>query len=187
MRPDVMIDLETLDTRPSAVVLSIGACLVNWRLGEPTHDFYRVVDLASAREAGLTESPSTKAWWDRQSAEAKRVFTDPCVSLEQALLDFDSYLEQFDKKEVRLWGNGSDFDNVILANAYDAIGFDAPWRFYNNRCYRTAKNLFQDQIKEPFREGTHHNALDDAKHQARGLLSLKQHICQGYTGLKSAH
>ena len=33
-----------------------------------------------------------------------------------------------------LWGNGSDFDNAILANAYRAIGQQQPWKFWNNRC-----------------------------------------------------
>lgn len=171
---DIMVDLETLDTRPTAVILSIGACLVNWRTGEPTHPFYAVVDLASSREAGLTESQATMDWWSRQSAEARSVFTDPsAVSLQQALTGFAVYLQEFDQKKVRIWGNGSDFDNVIMANAYDALGFDAPWRFYNNRCFRTVKNVFADRIQEPDRAGVYHNALDDALHQARILLQLK--------------
>jgi len=173
MSTDVMVDLETLDTRPSAVILSIGACLVNWRTGEPSNPFYAVVDLASSREAGLTESPDTLAWWNRQSPEARRVFTDPSVSLDEALSLFAHYLRGFNSKDVKIWGNGSDFDNVILANAYDALSYDAPWRFYNNRCFRTVKNVMSFQLKEPPRAGTYHNALDDALHQARVLLQLR--------------
>jgi len=180
MSTDVMVDLETLDTRPSAVILSIGACLVNWRTGEPSNPFYAVVDLASSREAGLTESPDTLAWWNRQSPEARRVFTDPSVSLDEALSLFAHYLRGFNSKDVKIWGNGSDFDNVILANAYDALSYDAPWRFYNNRCFRTVKNVMSDRIQEIDRAGTYHNALDDAMHQARILLQLKDHFHKGF-------
>lgn len=173
---DIMVDLETLDTRPSSIILSIGACVVNWGRGEPTDPFYRVISVESCKEVGLTESASTKAWWDRQSPEARTVFTDPNVPLLQAMTDFAKYLKFFGIKDVKLWGNGSDFDNTIIAHAYNALGLDAPWRFYNNRCFRTIKNAMSDHIKEPKREGTYHNALDDAMHQARSLLQLKGKI-----------
>lgn len=171
---DIMIDLETLDTTPTSVILSIGACRIEWEKEEIVDPFYRVVDVQSCLAAGLTESWSTKEWWSRQSEEARRVFTDPSVSLLQALADFATYLKIFGARDVRVWGNGSDFDNVILTNAYNALDLDAPWRFYNNRCFRTMKASFKDHIIEPVREGTYHNALDDAKHQAGILLQLKE-------------
>lgn len=172
MNHDVMVDLETLDTKPTAIILSIGACLVNWDKGEPTNDFYRTIEVQSCKDVGLTESVDTRRWWDKQSAEARKVFTDPTVQLEVALIDFAKYLSSFNKSKVRLWGNGSDFDNTIIANAYDALGLDAPWKFYNNRCFRTVRKVMGGQFEEPTRAGTYHNALDDAKHQARILLAM---------------
>ncbi len=173
---DIMVDLETLDTRPSAIILSIGACRVNWDKGEITDRFYRVVDVQSCKDAGLTESAETRAWWNKQSPEARRVFTDPSVPLIQALSDFATYLKFFNSSKVEVWGNGSDFDNVILINAYDALGLDAPWRFYNNRCFRTVRKTLAHCIQEPKRQGTYHNALDDAIFQAEILLQLKDVI-----------
>ncbi len=173
---DVMVDLETLDTKPSAVILSIGACVVDLDAGKISDHFYRVISVESCLEAGLTESASTKAWWDKQSPEARKVFTDPSISLTQALVEFGKYLKFFGSGTVKLWGNGSDFDNTILIHAYDKIGLDAPWRFYNNRCFRTIKNAMSDHIQVPAREGTYHNALDDAIYQAKILLQLKGKI-----------
>lgn len=172
MNHDVMVDLETLDTKPTAIILSIGACLVNWDKGEPTDPFYVIIDPASCAEAGLTTSSSTQAWWDKQSAEARKVFTDPNVHLITALAQFSTYLNRFNRSKVRLWGNGSDFDNTIIANAYGALGLDAPWKFYNNRCFRTVRKVMGGQFEEPTRAGTYHNALDDAKHQTRVLLAM---------------
>lgn len=176
---DIMVDLETYDTRPTAALLSIGACRVDWENGEISDHFYRVVNLQTCLDAGLTESASTKAWWDKQSEEARRVFTDPSVTLLQALSDFATYLKFFDASKVKVWGNGSDFDNTILINAYNKLGLDAPWRFYNNRCFRTVRKEFAHLIQEPKREGTYHNALDDAIFQAKILLQLKEVLGRG--------
>lgn len=176
MSNHIMVDLETLDTKPTAIILSIGACRVNFNTGEPTDPFYRVVEVESCKAVGLTESESTRKWWDGQSEEARKVFTDPSVPLLTALSDFSTYLRQFGVDQLKLWGCGSDFDNAILTNAYGAFGSQAPWRFYNNRCYRTVKNVLGHYIVEPDRGGTYHNALDDAMHQARILLQLKDYI-----------
>lgn len=177
MSKDIMVDLETLDTAPTAVVLSIGACRVDWDNECITDEFYRVISVESCAEAGLTTSSDTKSWWDRQSPEARKVFTDPNVPLQQALIEFAAYLEPFDRKKVRIWGNGSDFDNVILSNAYQTLNFETPWRFYNNRCFRTVNKTFGPfqyaMDTESHRGGVYHNALDDAIYQAKRLLKLK--------------
>ena len=69
-----------------------------------------------------------------------------------------------------MWGNGAEFDNVILSQAYKNVEKEVPWQYYNNRCYRTVKNLFPHIEME--RVGAHHNALDDAKSQAEHLLGI---------------
>jgi inhibitor of KinA sporulation pathway (predicted exonuclease) len=54
----------------------------------------------------------------------------------------------------------------------------APWKFYNDRCYRTLKAMYP-HIKMPKRTGTHHNALDDAISQVNHLILLPcfQELC----------
>ncbi len=47
---------------------------------------------------------------------------------------------------------------------------EEPWNFWNNRCYRTLKNL-HPKI-ELVRTGVHHHALADAKTQALHLLEI---------------
>ena len=69
-----------------------------------------------------------------------------------------------------VWGNGASFDNVILANAYEALGRRAPWQFWQDRCFRTVKSMYPKL--ELARLGTYHNALDDAKWQTEYLLAL---------------
>jgi hypothetical protein len=79
--------------------------------------------------------------------------------------------------KVRLWGNGAGFDNVLLKNAFKAVDADEPWKYYNNRCYRTMSGVFKlDDDETPPRVGTYHNALDDAMTQVHRL----QAICGKY-------
>ena len=66
-----------------------------------------------------------------------------------------------------VWGNGATFDNVILRNAYQKTGLDCPWPFWQDRCYRTLKNLAPD-IDRP-ELGTLHQALNDATVQAQHM------------------
>jgi exodeoxyribonuclease VIII len=92
------------------------------------------------------------------------------VKLPEALVQLTSFLNQFGRKGLKVWGNGSDFDNAILAACYAAVGQPLPWDFWHNRCYRTLKAL-RPELKLQ-RQGTYHNALDDAKTQAQHAIQL---------------
>ena len=170
---DVMIDLETLGTTPGCVILSIGAVAFDPMPGEPGDELYVVVNTQSCLESGLTMDDATIEWWSQQSAEAKVVLDEAKTGgemLDAAMTQLTDYLEALGIKQVRIWGNGADFDNAILSCCYRAVNQVVPWVPWNNRCYRTLKNL----IKGPRlkREGTYHNALDDAKTQARHAVQL---------------
>lgn len=66
-----------------------------------------------------------------------------------------------------IWSNGASFDIPILANAFRKAGMNVPWKFWNERCFRTVKSIYSD-IKSPVTE-TAHNALDDAMNQLQHL------------------
>lgn len=169
---NVMIDLETLGRRAGCAILSIGAVAFDLKQGLG-QELYVVVNRQSCNTAELHEDLSTLDWWNKQSDEAKKVLTEATqggVVLVEALSQLTEYLKQFDLKKVKVWGNGSDFDNAILTACYAAVGQDIPWEFWNNRCYRTLKSL-KPSVKMQ-RQGTYHNALDDAKSQALHALQL---------------
>ena len=170
---DVMIDLETLGTGPSAAIIAIGAIAFDLETNQLGPKFYTAVSLASSVGEGGMMDADTVQWWMRQSDAARAVFNAENKSdIEGALIDFETYLIDLpcEFNDRRIWGNGSDFDNVILRSAYDRLHIPAPWKFYNNRCYRTVKSLFPHV---PFESvGVAHNALDDATAQALHLLRM---------------
>jgi exodeoxyribonuclease VIII len=113
-------------------------------------------------------------WWLQQSTEARALFEKyaPSQSIDNALYEFSTWAANVsgaDPKKVNVWGNGADFDNVILSSAYKRAGIIQPWGAFNNRCYRTIKSLYPEIKME--RKGTHHNACDDA-------ISQAEHLCR---------
>lgn len=169
-----MVDLETVGNTSGCGILSIGAVAFDEVKGELGPEFYVVINRQSCVEAGLHEDQDTLNWWGQQSEEAQTVLnqagSDSAILLSEGLDLFNKYLSQFGAKNVELWGNGSDFDNPILICAYRNTGVPTGWKFWNNRCYRTLKNLVRGPKLE--RVGTYHNALDDAKSQALHAIQL---------------
>lgn len=170
---NVMIDLETLGQRPGCAILSIGA--VEFGPSGLGREFYVVVNRRSQLELGLHEDDRALAWWAKQTEAARQVLDDAgkktkSVPLEKALHQFTTWLSPIGFKRVKVWGNGSDFDNAILNCCYGAVKADVPWDFWNNRCYRTLKGVVDGPKIN--RQGTYHNALDDAKTQALHAIEL---------------
>lgn len=187
MTEHFMVDLETLGTTPGCAILSIGVVAFDpaartMEQAFPDEGFYVVVNRASCLDYFLHEDAGTVAWWRKQSEEARKVL-DHADSLmtSETLLDALTKMEDYitshcTAKNAKVYGNGSDFDNAILAVASYAVGRKLPWS-YGGRCYRTLKNLdelFGKRFAAPpvERGGTYHNALDDAKTQARHLMQI---------------
>lgn len=167
---NVMIDLETMSTDSNAAIVSIGAVFFDEK--EIGKTFYVNVDLGSSVMGGGVTDQDTIQWWNKQPQKVRNALEEMKQPVERALNFFTEFLG--DTKNVKIWGNSSSFDNVILSNAYKRLGKDVPWQFCNDRCYRTVKNLFKDV--EMKREGEHHNAKDDAASQAKHLIEIiKKH------------
>ena len=169
---DVMLDLETLGTSSDSVVLAVGA--VEFSEAGIGRTFYEVIDPQTCVDAGLRIDASTVMWWMQQSDEARAGVCRAGLPLDVVLRYFREWLPQ----GAPVWGNGATFDNVIWGNAYRKLGESQPWAFYNDRCYRTLKNLHPNV---PFTKPTiAHNALEDALAQARHAVSIL------YTGQPNA-
>lgn len=162
-----MHDLETFDTKPNSLIWQIGA--VAFDKDGIHREFHSVIKIDDAMMRDFSISASTFNWWLSQS-EAIKVMTNAHQSLDDALYGFAEFYNSSCGDE--LWGNGSDFDNVILANAYKVRGLNPPWNYGLNRCFRTIKAV-HPKVDVPFM-GVKHNALADARHQAEYLIRLNE-------------
>src|SRR5690606_35025736 len=131
-----------------------------------------LLDTESQLNKGRIKDSDTIAWWERQSEEAKAeaysVPEDERTDTLEVLEALNEFIQR-GGKDVLIWGNGSDFDNCLLADIFRNYVFTIPLKFYNNRCFRTFKSEFKHLAKEPTFEGIKHHALYDAKHQVSWL------------------
>lgn len=160
----IMLDIETLGTAPGSIIASIAAVVFGPEGTGPT--FYRRICLDSCAAAGLSPDMATLNWWLRQDSAARSELTHPDRRhLCEALLDLTAFIKSMRPTEPEIWGNGSDFDNTLLAAAYTATGLTCPWKYWKNRCYRTLKSLFPHIPYTP--PQIPHHALHDATAQAQ--------------------
>ena len=170
----VMIDLETFGTRSNSVVVSIGAVAF-----DPYSDsllgasFHEAIDLKSAIGHGLKMDPSTVLWWLEQSQNAQMALVHKvkgASSLATTLGAFRGFLQRV-SPDVKVWGNGADFDLALLQDAYESIGSEKPWKYNASRCYRTLLAEFgrpEDKVAPELA----HDALADAIAQAKTAQNI---------------
>lgn len=173
MKRHIMLDLETLDTRPSAAIVSIGAVEFDTDGPIAGREFYRVLQQPQQLILGRTESAETLRWWSQQSEEARAVFTAPAVDPFVALQDFAAFWSGADY----LWSNGANFDGVLLTSLYQSFEVPVPWEFWQERCYRTLVDLYhQLACTTPTKTPAAHNALADAVAQAQKAGAILQYL-----------
>lgn len=136
---EIMIDIETLGVGTLPVVASIGAVEFDYRTGGLGEKFFARIDIEDA----------INLLGDLPLIEVMGMFSEWLLS----------------KKKQPVWSNGSGFDLRILREVYTHLGMKCPWHYRDERDMRTFGAMLNWQ-KLP-REGTHHNALDDAIFQAR--------------------
>ncbi|MDH3770321.1 MAG: 3'-5' exoribonuclease [Nitrospirota bacterium] len=170
MSREIVIDLETMGTAPGSLIVSIGA--VACRPGEeewpPECEFYRRIDWTSGEELGLKLEAETVKWWLEQSDAAREEITWKAGHILAVLTEFGCWLRQMAPGGV--WGNGATFDLVLLRCAYAAAGYEPPWHWRDERCYRTLRKVLGRPRVEV--EGLKHHALEDARAEARDLCEM---------------
>lgn len=165
-----MIDVETLDILPTAVVLSIGAVCINENL-QVDDEFYIKLDIEEQMAAGSTVSDSTVQWWLKQDPVVQENTFGGTATMKEACNGLDSFMPPGRKM---VWARGADFDFPVIDNLFRKAGYvnGRPWRYYHQCDMRTMCNFFPAEYYLFPDEAANHNALDDAKVQARGLIKM---------------
>lgn len=177
---NLMVDLETTDTIAGSAILSIGAVAFDDK-EIAKEQFYLPIDLASCLEYGLTINADTFKWWKKQSVEAQAVWFDPNgVSLDRALNAYRNWVMKVtgnNHSKAVLWSNGPEFDAAIMSYAFRKTGIQDPIKFCNNDSYRGLKRTYKKDVtvvRESGGSSASHNALVDAREQARHLIEINK-------------
>lgn len=167
----VMIDLETLGTKSTSVFLSIAAVPFDPVAGCRGDAFVRNVDLQSAMDTGLTIDASTLKWWLEQRPDImKRMFHNASELLEV----MGEFHEWWNKHQfIYPWGNSASFDLKILEHGFHKVNMELPWKFYNERCYRTMAAIFPVDLPKPDEA---HDPVVDCTYQIKKLQRIYRNL-----------
>ena len=166
----VMLDIETLGTRPDCVVLTLGAVKFNpYSLDEPGPGIYLRLDPDEQILLEREVQEDTLLWWMKQPEDVRKEALDPGpdrVSVLELYRELNRFLVGVDD----IWAQGPAFDIVILENLYRQMGWPTPWQFWQIRDSRTLFSVHGDP-REKNKAGLH-NALEDCVSQARGVQQI---------------
>ena len=162
-----MVDLETLDTASSGIILSIGCKHFGSVDSLRTLGFYVALDIHEQQRIGRTASEATEEWWSKQSPAARKVLTEPKTDIKFALEYLTNFLDKYcpNINERYMWGNAASFDLKMLESLYRDAEVPVPWHYRNEMCYRTLQTLSGHRANMP-KGMVAHNALVDAEWQA---------------------
>ncbi len=163
---DCMLDIETLSTDRSAVILTFGAVKFDpYTTTEPTQGLYYRLDADEQIASGRHVDDDTLAWWTKQSAdiqdEAFSEFDRTSVAVFQA--DLNRYLVGVQN----IWAQGPLFDLILLEDLYKQNKIPVPWWYHQISDSRTLFKLGGDPREK--NKDDLHNALADAYNQAIGV------------------
>ena len=173
---NIMIDLETLSTHPTAAIISLGAVMFTEDriVGKELYD----VDVQEVIDKGFHVDVETLKWWMNQDKVTQKANLNGSWGIEDALDAFMRDILMYGSDSILIWSNGASFDIPILKNAinvtvnYDSdVSFEILWRYNQEMCYRTISKLYPDVEWEGV---NNHIALSDAINQANHLIKIGQ-------------
>ena len=163
LKVDIMLDIETLAKHAGAPVISIGA--VSFDLLKTYDEIYLNLDLESQIDSGRRQvDASTIKWWMQQKLAAKKVFSENSKDVKTSLTALSAFIKQY--KNPYVWAKGPHFDIAILESLYREYGMEVPWKYSKIMDQRTLERFLGKDLKVT-QDGVSHNALDDAKYQAK--------------------
>lgn len=176
-----MIDLETLDTGPKSVVLSVGAVLFDERGSRSFSPFYRALELDPQFALDRTVSQSTLLWWMGQSPVAQGMaFSDVRTHPAQVMLDLTAYAGEV----KNVWANSPSFDCIIWESlCRDFVGLKAaaaPWKHgqvRDVRTFREESGMPRDWAPHGWADThTEHDPIDDCRYQITVVREARRRI-----------
>jgi len=191
---EMMVDLETEDTKPSAVVLSIGAVvwetlfhprteLLSYRIEER---FLRVPSIDEQKAMNRTTNPSTLLWWREQNINAKAEAYNPvrqsCVQVLEQFREFATNYENPENMDPGInafWASPATFDFPIWEDFAMTFNNYVPWTYrqkYDVRTVVREANLSAKGHKDDTLVGTPHTPVYDCEWQISLLTAARQKL-----------
>lgn len=166
MLNNVMIDVETLSTRPDAVIIQIAAVKFEFK-SDKTENFVANCSMKSSIELGLHTDKATLDWWKEQPPEVLKSILKDTIPISDSINQFIDFVSP--SKDMVFWANGMNFDYPVIESTCRALDVPVPWKYWNLRDTRTVYSIFGLDWRNYPRIGSYHNAIDDCLTQIKAL------------------
>jgi exodeoxyribonuclease VIII len=163
---DIMIDIESLDTGPDCVILTIGAVLFDPKGQGIIERLELRPTIEDQTELyNRTINDDTLRWWGEQSeaAQEEALGDRDRVSFKDCMDTLYKWCWKYNNGHV--WSNGASFDIVVMESAWRNFKQLPPWSFWNIRDTRTIYDICGVRLKSDGHV-TSHKAVEDAERQA---------------------
>lgn len=173
---DIMIDIETLNTTPDSIILSIAALSFerDSNVGDFKEKFMDCINIEQPKRS-ISHDTLVNFHFQLPSGVNSYLLTEDTFTLDSALCHLGDFIIEEGRESGRIWANGSGFDMGILEHAYDQVGQSIPWKFYQVRDLRTFIDVMDaKEIRNKYKDeaGDLHNPLVDCEWQTRVLQTL---------------
>jgi hypothetical protein len=159
---DVMLDFETLGNDKDKCICQVGALFFNNVTGELGSEFKANIDASTHEKYGGKLDAKTVYWWLNQSEPARQGL----LSNQRPVLEVFEELNTFLAPAARIWSHAT-FDFVILTDTMKQLGITPTFSYKKGLDILTLVYLAKLTFDKTPREGVHHDALDDCKHQVK--------------------
>jgi len=171
MKRHLALDIESLDTTPRTVILSVGAVAFDTDASEfaPIDSYHRRFDIAPQIFGGRTVSQSTIDWWRLQS---KKAHAEVLAIDHGNIVEFAEWTHLV--APITTWAWGTHFDIAALEDMAQESGVKLGWAYNSVRC---ARSVFKVREAMGLTVPSHkpeiaHSALSDAMALARNVYEF---------------
>ena len=167
-------DLETLDTLPSATVLSFG--IVPFQI-TATDTFDELVsrginvllDKESQIKRGSTVSESTLDWWEQQDQSTREVLADGRIKIPDIIHILADKFPDIVLGKALWYCRGPHFDAAIMDMAFERFNLVTPWSYNMLRDSRTWFDEYPGDWPEKPSNIIRHNSLHDCAYEVTAM------------------
>lgn len=174
----VMLDIETLDVRPSSHILQVSAIAFDSTKHKEA-SFSMNVDYEDVERKypnKFTTGEKTLKFWERQPRELWEDIRSNKRPLDEVLKGFSEFYKTVKEKGYRKIWCHCDFDIPILKHAYDVCGIMVPWNFKDRLDIRTIVLAAGINLDVYDWKKKTHNSLDDCEFQIDYVSDCLQKI-----------
>jgi len=169
MKTEIMVDIESLSSEPDGAIIAIG--LVQFNQEEILDEYEILID---PQLAIGHRSTSTLEWWNRQDPKVYEKMMsgeltpwDACEEMVEIIAEWGSKI---------MWANAPTFDISMLRLLFKICDVRFPIKFNKEMDFRTLKNLTSIDYSAAYGKRKAHDAVDDAKAQARAVQIIRKEL-----------